>query len=151
MTIITRPVNSIVTKKENISYAINELSKEFNVTSRALRLYEESGLLAPVREGTKRIYSERDRVRLRLILRGKRLGWLLSEIKEIFDLYDSRSGEKAQLDFFLDKLEERRKILQLQKQDVDLALEELERIAINARAALDSLNGESGQSTEEQR
>ena len=119
------------------TYTIGELANEFDVTSRALRLYEESELLAPRREGTKRIYTERDRVRLRLILRAKRLGWSLAEVREIFDLYDSSSdGEEAQLVLLLDKLDERRKFLKMQQQDIENSLEDLENIAANAERAL---------------
>ncbi len=118
------------------TYAIGELAEEFGVTSRALRLYEEEGLLNPLREGTRRIYRERDRVRLRLILRGKRLGWSLAEIRESFDLYDSNHGEEAQLEWMLDKLSQRRDALLAQKQDIEHALEDLEEIARNADAAL---------------
>jgi DNA-binding transcriptional MerR regulator len=127
-----------VSDKTN-TYTISELASEFGVTSRALRLYEESDLLAPRREGTRRIYSERDRVRLRLIQRGKRLGWSLAEIGESFDLYDSNLGEEAQLSYMLEKLAERRNILETQKQDVELALADLERIADNARNTLSSI------------
>ena len=123
----------------NRTYAIGELAAEFGVTSRALRLYEEEGLLKPKREGTRRIYSERDRVRLRLILRGKRLGWSLSDIRESFDLYDSSLGEEAQLERMLDKLAERRELLRSQKQDIDHALEDLENIAANCARALDEI------------
>ena len=119
------------------TYTIGELANEFDVTSRALRLYEESELLSPRREGTKRIYAERDRVRLRLILRAKRLGWSLSEVKEIFDLYDSSNqGEAAQLVLLLEKLAERRKFLKMQQQDIKNSLEDLENIADNAQQAL---------------
>jgi DNA-binding transcriptional MerR regulator len=118
------------------TYSIGELAAEFGVTSRALRLYEEEGLLDPLREGTRRIYRERDRVRLRLILRGKRLGWSLAEIRESFDLYDSDQGEEAQLELMLDKLAGRRELLLGQKRDVEHALEEVERLAANAEAAL---------------
>ena len=121
------------------TYSIGELAAEFGVTSRALRLYEEEGLLAPLREGTKRIYDERNRVRLRLILRGKRLGWSLAEIRESFDLYDSDQGEEAQLESMLDKLAARRETLVRQKRDVDHALEELERLTSNAENALAEL------------
>jgi DNA-binding transcriptional MerR regulator len=127
-----------VSKKSN-TYTISELAGEFGVTSRALRLYEESKLLAPKREGTKRIYSERDRVRLRLVLRGKRLGWSLAEIRESFDLYDSNLGEEAQLYYLLEKLDARRITLETQKQDVDLALVDLGHIADNAQMALSSI------------
>jgi DNA-binding transcriptional MerR regulator len=123
------------------TYTIGELANEFDVTSRALRLYEESELLSPKREGTKRIYSERDRVRLRLILRAKRLGWSLAEVKEIFDLYDSSHGEEAQLLLLLEKLEERRKFLKMQQQDIENSLEDLENIAVNAQAALAEVRG----------
>ncbi len=121
------------------TYTISDLSKEFEVTPRALRLYEESGLLSPKREGNKRIYFERDRVRLRLLLRGKRLGYTLSEIKDIFDLYNTKSGEKAQILLLLKTMEERRKKLEIQKQDVNFALEEIERISQKVRKTLSDI------------
>ncbi len=127
-----------MSKKTN-TYTISELAGEFGVTSRALRLYEEAKLLAPKREGMKRIYAERDRVRLRLVLRGKRLGWSLAEIRESFDLYDSNLGEEAQLYYLLEKLDARRKILETQKLDVELALADLGHIADNARAVLSNI------------
>ena len=125
--------------REPRTWAIGELASEFEVTSRALRLYEEEGLLKPQRIGMRRIYNEGNRVRLRLILRGKRLGWSLSEIKELFDLYDSSHGEEAQLELMLAKLEQRREILVAQKCDIENALEDLERIVGNARNALDEI------------
>ena len=118
------------------TYGIGQLAQEFGVTSRTLRLYEEEGLLDPQREGTRRIYNERNRVRLRLILRGKRLGWSLSEIRESFDLYDSSLGEEAQLESMLLKLAERREILQAQQRDVEHAIEELDTIDRDAQHAL---------------
>ena len=118
------------------TYTIGELAEEFGVTSRALRLYEEERLLDPQREGTRRIYNERNRVRLRLILRGKRLGWSLSEIRESFDLYDSSLGEEAQLEWMLGKLAQRRDSLMEQKKDIDNALQDLDRIATDAEQAL---------------
>ena len=121
---------------ENKTYTIGELAEEFGVTSRTLRLYEEEGLLDPKREGTRRIYNERNRVRLRLILRGKRLGWSLAEIRESFDLYDSRHGEEAQLVLMLQKLDQRRTSLKAQKKDIENALQDLERIAADAEQAL---------------
>ena len=120
----------------NKTYGIGELAAEFGVTSRALRLYEEEGLLAPLREGTRRIYRERDRVRLRLILRGKRLGWSLSDIRESFDLYDSDLGEEVQLERMLDKLAGQREALRAQRRDIDNALADLEAIAANCEASL---------------
>ena len=126
-------------KADPTTYTISELSKTYDVTSRALRLYEESGLLGPKREGSKRIYFERDRVRLRLLLRGKRLGYSLSEIKELFDIYESNSGERGQLLLLLENLEDKKKKLEIQKTDVDLALQEIERITIKARETLDDI------------
>jgi len=121
------------------SYSIGELAEEFGITSRTLRVYEEQGLLDPQREGTRRIYNERNRVRLRLILRGKRLGWSLSEIRESFDLYDSSLGEAAQLESMLVKLRQRRKALLAQREDIDNALHDLEQVEANARQSLDHL------------
>ncbi|MCP4390159.1 MAG: MerR family DNA-binding transcriptional regulator [Gammaproteobacteria bacterium] len=127
------------TEFSNTTYSIGELAEEFGITSRTLRLYEEEGLLDPKREGTRRIYNERNRVRLRLILRGKRLGWSLSEIRESFDLYDSDVGEEAQLELMLEKLARRRDTLKEQRLDIDNALKDLERIATDASEALHSL------------
>lgn len=118
------------------NFGIGELAGEFGITSRTLRLYEEEGLLDPQRDGTRRIYNERNRVRLRLILRGKRLGWSLSEIRESFDLYDSSHDESAQLESMLGKLEQRRATLIAQRSDIDSALQDLERVETNARRAL---------------
>jgi DNA-binding transcriptional MerR regulator len=123
-------------KSANRTYAIGELAREFGITSRTLRLYEEEGLLDPQRDGTRRIYNERNRVRLRLILRGKRLGWSLSEIRESFDLYDSSLGEQAQLELMLSKLEQRRETLIAQRQDIDHALQDLQRVEADARQSL---------------
>ena len=126
------------------TYSIGELAEEFGVTSRALRLYEEEGLLDPQRDGTRRIYDERNRVRLRLILRGKRLGWSLSEIRESFDLYDSSLGEEAQLELMLSKLERRRETLIEQRRDIDSALQDLERVEVDARQALQDIRASQG-------
>jgi DNA-binding transcriptional MerR regulator len=129
----------IDSKAEGRTFSIGELASEFEITSRALRLYEEEGLLEPLRDGTRRIYSESNRTRLRLILRGKRLGWSLSEIKELFDLYDSSHGEQAQLELMLEKLSQRRETLEAQRRDIDHALEELDRISANAQDALTAI------------
>ncbi len=124
------------TETSDQTYSIGELAKEFGITSRTLRLYEEECLLDPQREGTRRIYNERNRVRLRLILRGKRLGWSLLEIRELFDLYDSGHGEQAQLELMLEKLSQRRDTLIAQRKDIDNALQDLDRIVDNAEQAL---------------
>ena len=121
------------------TYSIGELAEEFGITSRTLRVYEEEGLLDPQREGTRRVYSERNRVRLRLILRGKRLGWSLSEIRESFDLYDSSLGEVAQLELMLEKLHQRRVTLLAQREDIDNALLDLQQVESNAQQSLNDL------------
>ena len=127
-------VNSVEISKH--TWGIGELASEFGITSRTLRVYEEEGLLDPEREGTRRIYNERNRVRLRLILRGKRLGWSLSDIRESFDLYDSSLGEQAQLELMLNKLEQRRETLNAQRDDIDSALRDLQQVESNARQSL---------------
>lgn len=111
------------------TFSISELSKEFDMTTRAIRFYEDQGLLAPQREGRTRIFSNRDRVRLRLIQRGKRLGFSLQEIGEILDMYsDSQLGETAQLTYFLDRIRDQRKNLSQQVVDIEQTLEDLNTI-----------------------
>ena len=122
-----------------ISFSISELSKSFDITPRAIRFYEDQGLLSPLREGTRRVYQEKDRVRLRLILRGKRLGFPLSEIKEIFDLYDNEMGEETQLKVLIRKIQERRLRLEQQRDDIEVVLTEMLDVEKRAEAALDEL------------
>lgn len=110
------------------SFGIADLAREFAVTPRAIRFYEDEGLITPERRGTQRIYSARDRVRLMLILRGRRLGFALKDIRDIIDLYDAPSGEAGQLALMLDKLKERRARLEAQAEDIRLTLTELEEI-----------------------
>jgi len=126
----------------NKTYTISELSKEFDVTTRAIRLYEESGLLAPKRDGNKRIYQERDKVRLQLILRGKRIGFTLAQVKEMFDLYDSKpvEGEKKQIIYLLDIMEERLDVLNLQREELELAVVDIESVCERARETLAELD-----------
>lgn len=107
------------------TYSITELAKEFGVTTRTIRHYEEQGLLNPRREGLSRIFSNRDRVRLKLALRGKRLGFSLNEIRELFELYDLAKDEKKQLNEFLGKLEKRRTLLEQQREDIEVMLNEI--------------------------
>ena len=117
-------------------YSVTELATNLGVTARALRFYEDKGLIEPRRIGNTRVYTHRDRGRLVLILRGKRLGWSLSEIRESFQLYDSSLGEEAQLEAMLGKLESRRETLIAQREDIDSALRDLEQVESNARQAL---------------
>ena len=108
------------------TYSISDLAKEFDITIRAIRFYESEGLLSPHREGQTRIYSERDRVLLKLILRGKRLGFSLSESRELFELYDPGSGNQAQLNRMLERIAEKRAVLAQQLIDIELMQNELE-------------------------
>jgi DNA-binding transcriptional MerR regulator len=112
--------------KSRLLFSITELAKEFNVTTRTIRFYEDQGLLNPQREGRKRIYSNRDRTRLKLILRGKRLGFSLSETRELFALFDSPRGEEKQLRRFVKILSERRAILAQQQRDIEAILQEID-------------------------
>jgi DNA-binding transcriptional MerR regulator len=117
-------------------YTITQLAQEFDVTTRTIRFYEDQGLLNPTRNGQMRVYSPRDRVRLKLVLRGKRLGFSLSEIREMLDMYDAEPGESGQLELFLAKIDERRVLLQQQQHDIELTLKELDDIAAQCRAQL---------------
>ena len=107
------------------TYSISDLAAEFGVTSRTLRFYEDKGLIQPLREGTSRIYRQRDRARLRLILRGKRLGFSLAEIKEVLDLYNVGDGQVTQMRTLLARSRERIEALKSQRQDIDDAIAEL--------------------------
>jgi len=115
-----------MTEKNQKTYTITDLSKEFDITTRTIRFYEDKGLISPAREGQRRIYSPRDRVRLRLIMRGKRLGFALSEIQELIDLYDTDRSEVMQLQVFLKRIQSRRDALSQQQQDITAMLSELE-------------------------
>ncbi len=105
-------------------YSISELARELDITTRTIRFYEEHGMLAPERRGQERIYSPRDRVALKLILRGKRLGFSLAECKELIDLYQPDGSNRRQLESFQRKIEERR--AQLQQQLLDIQQMQLE-------------------------
>jgi len=106
-------------------FTITELSREFDVTLRTIRYYEDQGLLFPQRSGQQRIYSKRDRTRLKLALRGKRLGLSLAEIKDVIDMYDTARDEGGQLLKFLAALEQRRAALEQQRQDISALLAEI--------------------------
>ena len=121
-------------------FSISELSQEFDVTTRAIRFYEDEGLLEPQRQGRQRVYSSRDRVRLKLILRGKRLGFSLSEIGDIMDMYDSEPGEVGQLQYFIEKISVRRKTLKQQRDDIDVTLKELDSIEKQCRKSMTRLD-----------
>ena len=108
------------------TFGIADLAREFGVTARTIRFYEDRGLIAPKRAGQRRIYGARDRVRLKLIMRGKRLGLSLEDIGQILDLYEVDPTEVAQLRLFVDKLRERKKVLERQRADIAALLKELD-------------------------
>jgi DNA-binding transcriptional MerR regulator len=110
------------------TYTITELAREFDITPRAIRFYEDQGLLSPSREGAggrTRVYSARERTRLKLTLRGKRLGLTLSEIKSLVDMYESPKDSSAQLNRFLEVLARHREALEQQREDIEVTLAEI--------------------------
>ncbi len=120
-------------------FTITELAREFDVTPRAIRFYEDQGLLAPRREGSsglRRVYSNRDRTRLKLTLRGKRLGFTLSEIRGLLDLYESPTDTVPQLHAFLATIDEHRQVLERQLEDLTATLEDLAQYEIQCRGML---------------
>ncbi len=108
------------------TYTITELAREFDVTARAIRFYEDQGLLQPLREsGRNRVYSARDRIRLKLTLRGKRLGFSLAEIKGLVDMYETPKDTRVQMQSFLAALASHKIKLEQQRQDIELTLREI--------------------------
>lgn len=110
---------------EKRTYSITELAKDFDITTRAIRFYEDQGLLAPLREGQKRIYDAKDRVRLKLIMRGKRLGFTLAESRALIEMYEPDSDNKKQLQRFINILDTKDALLQQQLQDIKIMQIEL--------------------------
>ena len=122
------------------TFTISQLAEEFGITPRAIRFYEDEALIKPTRQGQSRIYSSRDRVRLALILRGKRVGFSLVEIKEMLDLYDINDGQATQLSYAIKKFDERINSLEQQRADIEQALTELR----TGRARLEVMLSEKG-------
>ncbi len=106
-------------------YTIQQLTREFDVTARALRHYEDQGILKPRREGNKRIYSRRDRVRLLLTIRGRRFGFTLAECRELYDIYDSTRDDHQQLSLYRQRLSEKRAGLEQQARDLQAVIDEI--------------------------
>jgi DNA-binding transcriptional MerR regulator len=111
----------------NGTFTIGELAREFDVTHRTLRFYEDKGLVSPRRRGLNRIYSRRDRARLKLVILGKKVGFSLAEIKEMLELYDLKDGQATQLQMALTRFTEQIGLLRRQKQDIEQAIDELTR------------------------
>jgi DNA-binding transcriptional MerR regulator len=121
------------------TWTIREVAEDFGVTHRTVRHYEDLGLITPERRGTQRVYHRRDRTRLNLILRGKRLGFPLEEIRTIIDLYDRPRGKASQLEYVLGQIDERRTDLVQRRRDLEDALAELDRFEARCREDLSRL------------
>ena len=129
-------MRQIEKERADAEYSIGELAAEFDVTPRAIRFYEAEGLLAPRREGQRRIYTPRERTRLKLTLRGKRLGLTLSEIRDLIDMYEPGQDERPQLERFLAVLETHKAALERQREDIAAQLAELAAFETRVRKQL---------------
>jgi DNA-binding transcriptional MerR regulator len=118
------------------TYTISELAKEFGVTTRTIRFYEEKGLVTPLREGQKRLYTPADRVRIKLILRGKRIGMSLDECVEVIDMYDPEHNNSEQLHSLIGRVKERREHFLQQRRDIDAVLAGLDEVQSLCERAL---------------
>ncbi|WP_434928801.1 MerR family transcriptional regulator [Shewanella sp. HL-SH5] len=119
------------------TYSISDLSKEFDITTRSIRFYEDQGLIKPKRRGQTRIYTLKDRVRLKLILRGKRLGFSLAETRRLFELYDADKSSTSQLNTMLDLVNDKKAALQQQMDDIKVVLMELNSAEQQCKSALE--------------
>ncbi|AXR06249.1 MerR family transcriptional regulator [Salinimonas sediminis] len=121
------------------TYTIGELAREFAITPRSIRFYEEQGLISPARTGQNRIYCNKDRVRLKLILRGKRLGFSLAEVKNLFELYDTNPDSAVQLETMLQLTEQKRAVLTQQLEDITMLMQELDDVEARCQEELSEL------------
>ncbi|GAB2571088.1 MerR family DNA-binding transcriptional regulator [Kribbella endophytica] len=134
-------MHNIPVSAESGTWTITELASEYDVTLRTIRFYEDRGLLTPERRGTTRVYHPRDRVRLALILRGKRLGFSLDEIATIVDMYDAEPGEEGQLVYLLNQITRRRADLEQRRHDIEETLHDLAEVEARCHADLKNLRG----------
>ncbi len=109
-----------------MQYSISDLASEFDITTRTIRFYEEKGLISPIRDGNVRIYTGADRTKLKLILRGKRLGFSLEESNSIIELYNHDHGNRKQLEVLLKRISEKRELLQMQMNDLESLILDLD-------------------------
>ena len=121
-------------------YTISELAKEFEITTRAIRFYEDQGLLHPTREGQKRIYLSKDRIFLKLILRGKRLGFSLAESRDLIELYNPIGNNRVQLKTMVDKIANKQKTLDQQLHDIQIMKNDLKEAEQRCRLAMDKFD-----------
>ena len=124
-------------------FTIGELAKDFDVSHRTIRYYESIGLLSPERKGRTRLYDSYQRTRLRLILRGKRIGLTLRDCEKLLDLYETDTGEEAQLLFLLWKIGERKSELEAKRRDIEASYQDLDRVEQNARSRLLEIEAQS--------
>ncbi len=120
-------------------WAVGELAAENDITTRTIRFYEEQGFLEPLRRGRTRFFRQKDRIRLKLVLLGKRLGFSLAEIAEIISMYDATPGEKGQLELFQRKINERRAALLEKQRDIATTLAELDDVEDRCRKRMREL------------
>ncbi len=126
--------------KTPVTFSIGELAREFDITTRSIRFYEDQGLILPTRKGQTRIYNQRDRVRLKLILRGKRLGFSLAETGRLFELYDADKSSATQLKTIMDLIANKKNDLNQQLEDIQAVLIELTGLEKNCQNALASID-----------
>ena len=122
-----------------VNYSIGDLSKKFDITTRSIRFYEDQGLLAPTRRGQTRVYNQRDKVRLKLILRGKRLGFSLAETGRLFELYDADKSSAKQLSSMMALISQKKSDLKQQLDDINAVLIELNDLEDNCQNILTQL------------
>ncbi|MBQ0935283.1 MerR family transcriptional regulator [Ideonella paludis] len=128
--------DSVDSRGEPRTFTITELAQEFDITPRAIRFYEDVGLMEPARSGRNRVYTHRDRTRLKLTLRGKRLGLSLQEIKQLVDMYESGTDTRPQLEAFMQVLANHRSQLEQQLEDIQVTLAEIEQHELRCRSLL---------------